>query len=120
MLTSCPPIEVAGNVLSVKCLRDGIIIVSVDNVHEPSSTKAPRSTPTSPQILLQAFKLSSGSEGLRSEPALGSILDTINGQGSFDAIVSNEDESSKGKKLKALSDSLYAIGNLRKRRPGDE
>lgn len=120
VLTPCPPIEAAGNVLSVTCLRDSIIIVSVDNFHEPHSTKTPRSTPTSPQILLQAFKLTSAPEGLNSEPALGSIIDSINGQGTFDVIASDADESSKGKKTKALSSSLYGMENLRKQREGEE
>lgn len=120
VLTPCPPIQAAGNVLSVTCLKDSTIVVSVDNFHEPSSTKTTRDTPATPQILLQAFKLTAGPEGLDSKPALNSAIDSINNQGTFDIISSGEDESSKEKKAKALSDSLYAVGNLRKRTGGGE
>lgn len=116
VLTQCQPIQVSGNVLSVTCLRDSLVIVSVDSFHEPGSTTALRSTQASPQTLLQAFKLTSGPEGLSSDPALGSAIGSINGHGTFEVVTSDEDESSKGKKAKALSDSLYGVENLRKRR----
>jgi tRNA (guanine-N(7)-)-methyltransferase subunit TRM82 len=120
MLTPCPPIQLAGNILSVACLKDSTIIVSVDSFHDPSSTETARDTPASPQTLLQAFKLTVGSDRLDSEPALGSTIDSINSQGTSNVFELNEDESSRGKKAKALRNSLYAVENLRKREPKDE
>ncbi|KAK2765337.1 tRNA (guanine-N(7)-)-methyltransferase non-catalytic subunit trm82 [Arachnomyces sp. PD_36] len=120
VLTPCPPIQLSGNVLDVTCLRDSTIIVSIDNLHEPSSTKTTRTKPESPQTLLQAFKLTMGKEALDSVPVLGPTTTSISSQGTGDFFSLSEDEKSKADKRKALGDLLYGIENLRKRRGGEE
>jgi tRNA (guanine-N(7)-)-methyltransferase subunit TRM82 len=94
--------------------KSGRVLVSVDNVHEPGSTGRRRDAPLGPQQLLVALRMSIGPNGLTWEALPSHAVDAINQTGTSDlGSFANEGEISKA--VAALSDSLYTVGNLRKR-----
>jgi tRNA (guanine-N(7)-)-methyltransferase subunit TRM82 len=94
--------------------KSGRVLVSVDNVHEPGSTGQRRDTPSSPQQLLVALTMSIGTNGLVWEALPCQAVDAINQTGTSD-LGSFASEGDISKAVAALSDSLYTVGNLRKK-----
>ena len=110
-----PPAEIAGNALDVTAIDgSGHILVAVDNVHDPSSTRTRRSAPSSPEQLLQEFKLSNESGCLKWEKVSSLAVDTVNKNGTT-AIPIIGDEKGANKQSQSLVDSLYGLTNLRKK-----
>ncbi|KAL1970551.1 hypothetical protein VTN77DRAFT_4195 [Rasamsonia byssochlamydoides] len=113
-------LQLPGNVLDVTHAGNSdTIVISVDGVHESGSTKAWKDNTTELQILVQAFRIKFQEENIAYEPAITPIVDNINRHGTED-ILKSEDETSRAKEQKMLSESLYNIGNLRKRGQGDD
>ena len=85
-------------------------MVSVDCVREEGSTQAWRTNPTSTQTLIEAFRVKSGTEDLQWEPVAEEIAAAINSEGTSD-IPTDMPEKQK----KEMNESLYGLGNLRKK-----
>ncbi|EFW15426.1 tRNA (guanine-N(7)-)-methyltransferase non-catalytic subunit trm82 [Coccidioides posadasii str. Silveira] len=114
-LTALAPIELSGNALDVVALDDrGTILVSVDNVHKPGSTKELRDSAIGPK-LLQCFSARSDG-GLKWEESSTQAATTINSRETVDIIAETESR----KQVQKISDSLYGIGNLRKWARGED
>ena len=109
-LKSQSPIELSGNVLDVTSIgTKGMIVVSVDSVRQAGSTQEWRTSPTSPQTLLESFRVKAGSELLGWEPTQ-ELAAKVNFDGTADITAAAE-----GKEKKELNESVYIMGNLRKK-----
>lgn len=109
------PIQLSGNVLDVTTIgTKGIVVVSVDCVRQAGSTQEWRTSPTSPQTLLESFRMKTGSEALEWEPTQ-ELAATVNSGGTADITAAAE-----GKAQKELNESVYIMGNLRKKTAEDE
>lgn len=106
------PIQLSGNVLDLT-RNNETIVVSVDGVRKAGSTQEWRESPTSPQTLVEAFRVKAGSESLDWEP-IHELTRAINTQGTSDITTEAE-----GKQRKELNESTYSMANLRKRQ-GEE
>ena len=109
------PIQLSGNVLDVTSIgTKGMIVISVDCVRQAESTQEWRTSPTSRQTLLESFRVKQGAEALEwetiQEPAA-----TVNSEGTADITTAAE-----GKAQKELNESVYIMGNLRKKTTEDE
>ncbi|EAW23262.1 putative tRNA methyltransferase [Aspergillus fischeri NRRL 181] len=109
-------IQASGNVLDLTVPDEkSSIVVSVDAVREAGSTQEWR-TPSSPSTLVEAFRLKPASEGLLDwEPTSAAITAQINSEGTSE-ISADLNEKQK----KELNDSLYSLGNLRKKNFGED
>lgn len=116
-----PPIQLSGNVLDVSRLgKDGTIAISVDGVHASGSTKAWRDDLTSPQVFLEAVHLTMQKDGqLAWEPIRDPMIGNVNREGTSDIVIP-ADEKTRLNLEKMLSESLYSVGNLRKRAQTEE
>lgn len=104
------PIHLSGNALDVTSVEaTGDIVVSVDCVRETGSTQQWKTTPVSPQTLLESFRVKAGPETLEWSP-VHEVTTTVNSEGTSDITVPAE-----GKQRKELDESLYSMGNLRKK-----
>jgi tRNA (guanine-N(7)-)-methyltransferase subunit TRM82 len=113
-------LQLSGNVLDVtEAENDNTVFVSVDGVHESGSTRTWRDEVTQPQIFVQAFTMKTQGENKAYEPANSPTIDNINRHGTED-ILKSTDEAARAKEQKVLSESLYNVGNLRKRGRGDD
>lgn len=109
------PIQLSGNALDVTgIVAKDAIVVSVDGVRKAESTQEWRETPASPQTLLEAFRVNTGSVALEWEP-VDELTGAINSQGTSDITAASE-----GKQRKELNESTYSMGNLRKRTNEDD
>lgn len=108
------PIQLSGNVLDLTTANEAIF-VSVDGVRKTGSTQEWRETPASPQTLLEAFRVKTGSESLEWEP-IQELAEAINSQGTSDIIAA----AAEGKHRKELDESTYSMANLRKRKGEDD
>jgi tRNA (guanine-N(7)-)-methyltransferase subunit TRM82 len=109
-------IQAAGNVLDLTVpAESSSIVVSVDAVREPGSTQEWRTTAPSPSTLVEAFRLKPASEGLDWEPTSDAITAQINSEGTSEISADLEE-----KQKKELNDSLYSLGNLRKKNFEDD
>jgi tRNA (guanine-N(7)-)-methyltransferase subunit TRM82 len=109
-------IQASGNVLDLTVpAGNSSIVVSVDAVREPGSAQEWRTTPSSPSTLLEAFRLKPSSEGLDWEPTSEAITAQINSEG-----ISEISTDLEEKQKKELNDSLYSLGNLRKKNFGED
>ncbi|KAK2734603.1 tRNA (guanine-N(7)-)-methyltransferase non-catalytic subunit trm82 [Onygenales sp. PD_40] len=114
------PVDLSGNALAVTSLdRKGTILVSVDNIHEPGSTKEQRKSPESPQQLLQVVSILVEADTLKWTQSENAAVDAVSKQGTFD-LPPMEDEKGAKKSGQTLISTLYGIGNLRKWGKGDE
>lgn len=120
-LAPLPATNVSGNVLDITSLDEqGNIAVSVDNVHEPDSVKSQRNKAfSSQQKLLHTLTMVIDSGELRWDERPNSAFDAINQRGTFDLVVSDDVKEAQQQAQK-LRDSLYSVGNLRKRVSGGE
>ncbi|KAJ5586761.1 tRNA (guanine-N(7)-)-methyltransferase non-catalytic subunit trm82 [Penicillium hispanicum] len=101
-------IQCSGNVLDVAGIDSrGSLVVSVDAVREPGSTNTWNSTPGA---LLEAFQITHGPSGLAFNSTEDPLVTNINSNGSSELSTAID-----AKKKKELDDSLYNLGNLRKR-----
>lgn len=91
-----------------------MVVISVDSVRQAGSTQEWRTSPTSPQTLLESFCVKTGSEALEWEPTQV-LAATVNSQGTADIKTAAE-----GKGQKELNESVYIMGNLRKKTADDE
>lgn len=91
-----------------------MVVISVDSVRQAGSTQEWRTSPTSPQTLLESFCVKTGSEALEWEPTQV-LAATVNSQGTADITTAVE-----GKEQKELNESVYIMGNLRKKTADDE
>ncbi|KAJ5084839.1 hypothetical protein NUU61_009418 [Penicillium alfredii] len=108
-------IQLSGNVLDVVGIDSrGLILVSVDTVREPDSTHSWKSAPSSPQTLLESFRVNLGPDSLKWVPVEDSMAVKINAEGtaSFPTILEE-------KLKREFDDALYSLGNLRKKK-GEE
>ncbi|PGH18634.1 hypothetical protein AJ79_00413 [Helicocarpus griseus UAMH5409] len=113
-LVAQTPVDLLGNALGMASLDvKGNIIVSIDCVHEPGSTKEQRRTADSPQKFLQVFTASAEQEWLSWTEVDSSMVKGVEKQGTFDLAASGEEKEMK-KDAQALTSTLYSIGNLRK------
>ncbi|KAI9931622.1 WD repeat-containing protein 4 [Aspergillus wentii] len=104
-------IQVSGNALDVTGVeRNGTIMVSVDGVREAGSTQNWRASPASSQALIESYRAKLSSEGLEWEPTNDPATSRINSEGTSELTAAAED-----KKRNELNESLYALGNLRKK-----
>ncbi|KAI9884689.1 MAG: tRNA (guanine-N(7)-)-methyltransferase non-catalytic subunit trm82 [Watsoniomyces obsoletus] len=97
-----------GNALDVAIFEDqGVMVVSVDNLHQPWSVGEVRQESIEPAVLLQCFqlKLNNGALVWREEPD-SDVIKQINEQGSFEMPTGS---------LQNLSNMLYSVEKLRKR-----
>ena len=107
-------LQLDGNALDVVVLKNGHIIVSIDNVHEPNTTRVLRDKDKEkPGKLLSAFEFTCNAEDPIWKPALAPVIDTIS-QHDFETMIAPEDGKKNG-----LADTLYPMENLRKRVQGD-
>jgi tRNA (guanine-N(7)-)-methyltransferase subunit TRM82 len=110
-----PSILLSGNVLDVTSIADGnVIIISIDGLHEPGSTKTWKDNQISPQVFLQILTANTQQGHLAWEAVCNSAVDAINFAGTYN-IFKSADGASSVRVQKAVTDSLYNIGNLRKR-----
>lgn len=106
----------SGNVLDVAIMeKDSTIIVSVDCIHEKGSTHEWRASPTSPSNLIESFRVKPGTENLEWEPVTESLVTNINMCGSSGILA-----DANTKQRKEFDDSLYSLGNLRKKHGEDD
>ncbi|KAE8352079.1 guanine-N(7)--methyltransferase non-catalytic subunit trm82 [Aspergillus coremiiformis] len=116
VLTAQDPIEMSGNVLDVASIgKDSTIIVSVDGIREKGSTQEWRANPTSPSSLIATLRVKPDTENLEWEPVTEPLATNVNSAGSSDIAT---DTNTKGRK--ELNDSLYSLGNLRKKHGEDD
>lgn len=107
-------VSASGNVLDMTSNeKEGTIIVSVDNVRETGSTQEWRASPAA--TLVEAYCVKPEGESVAWEPATDSAISNINSTGTsdFEAIAD-------GKKRREVNDSLYGLGNLRKKYMGED
>ncbi|KAE8134600.1 guanine-N(7)--methyltransferase non-catalytic subunit trm82 [Aspergillus pseudotamarii] len=110
------PIEMSGNVLDVAIMeKDSTVVVSVDCIHEKGSTHEWRASPTSPSNLIESFRVKPGTENLEWEPVTESLVTNVNMGGSSGILA-----DANTKQRKELDDSLYNLGNLRKKHGEDD
>jgi tRNA (guanine-N(7)-)-methyltransferase subunit TRM82 len=103
-------IPLSGNVLDVTGISSkGTVVVSVDTIREPSSTTTWKSSPVTPQTLVEFFQVNSSQGSLSWSPADDSMAAEINSAGTTELSASLEP-----KEKKTFDDSLYTLGNLRK------
>ncbi|OJJ47832.1 hypothetical protein ASPZODRAFT_131423 [Penicilliopsis zonata CBS 506.65] len=108
-------IQLTGNALSLATVESqGTIIVSVDGIREPGSFQDWRTDSTSPQILLESFKVQTTQGNLSWEPLATPMTTAVNSTGTT-VLAALEP-----KQQKELNDSLYSVGNLRKRSHADD
>lgn len=81
----------------------------MDCVREPGSTQQWKASPASPQTLLESFRVKAGPETLEWSP-VHDMAAVVNSEGTSDITVPAE-----GKQRKELDESLYSMGNLRKK-----
>lgn len=109
------PIHLSGNALDVTSLgTNGELVVSVDCVREAGSTQEWRTNPASLQTLLESFRAKAGPEVLEWEPVHESTA-IINSDGTSNITLPVDE-----KQRKELNESLYSMGNLRKKTHEDE
>lgn len=109
-------LELAGNALDVVVLDTDTVnvIVSLDTVHEPGSTKRWKSEPNPDLKMLQVFKFDSSSTDYT--PSL--LIEAVDREGTF-AIEPRIESSSKSQKPD-LGELLYGLENLRKQRQTED
>lgn len=113
-------LRLTGNVLDLTEAGNGDpLLISVDGVHESGSSRTWRDEVAQPQVFVQAFTIKIQGENIVYEPANAPIIDNINHQGTED-ILKSTDEVSRAKEQKVLSESLYNVGNLRKKGRADD
>ncbi|KAL1954988.1 hypothetical protein VTO42DRAFT_395 [Malbranchea cinnamomea] len=114
------PYQLQGNVLDVTSI-DGTcqLLISTDNVHEPGSTRTRRSTPPVPQRMLNALTLSTSPSGLKWEECSSPAVDVINEHGTSQIQVSGNEKDDL-KQAGTIAQSLYGLGDLRKRGREDD
>lgn len=101
----------SGNILDLAGIGStGSVAVAVDTIRESGSTSAWKSSSETPQTLIECFQFSKS----KLVPVEDSIAANINSTGTADLPVTLD-----AKQKKALDDSLYILGNLRKK-PFDE
>lgn len=104
------PIQLSGNALDLASMEaTGDLVVSVDCVREPESTQQWKTTPASPQTLLESFHAKAGPATLEWNP-VHEMTTTVNSEGTSDLTAPAE-----GKQRQELDESLYSMGNLRKK-----
>lgn len=109
-ITHQDTLQLSGNVLELTGLGSkGSILVAVDTLRQSDSTSAWKSSSQPP---LEAFRLSSGKWAPVEED---SMVIKINSEGT-----SNLPTTIEEKQQKELNDSMYNLGNLRKRGDYDE
>lgn len=109
-------IQLSGNVLDVTSNEaKGAIFVSVDCVREVGSMQSWRTSSTSNQTVVESFIARLGQETLEWEPVKDSVTTNINSEGTSEIPASVD-----GKQQKELNESLYSLGNLRKKAFTDE
>lgn len=86
------------------------IAVSVDGVRESGSTNTWKTTPGAPQTLLESFHVKASQEGVEFLRSEDSLALSINSAGTSDLPASLD-----AKQKKELDDSLYSLGNLKKK-----
>ncbi|KAJ5274936.1 hypothetical protein N7497_005547 [Penicillium chrysogenum] len=102
-------LQLSGNVLELVGIDSrGTILVAVDTLRQSDSTSAWKSSSQPP---LESFRLSSG----KWIPAEDSVVIKINSEGTSSLPATIEQ-----KEQKELNDSMYNLGNLRKRGDYDE
>lgn len=108
-ITHQDTLQLSGNVLELNGLGSrGSILVAVDTLRQSDSTSAWKSSSQPP---LEAFRFSSG----KWAPVEDSMVIKINSEGT-----SNLPTTIEEKEQKELNDSMYNLGNLRKRGDYDE
>ncbi|QQK39578.1 WD40/YVTN repeat-like-containing domain [Penicillium digitatum] len=108
-ITHQDTLQLSGNVLALIGLDSrGSILVAVDTLRESDSISAWRSSSQPP---LEAFRFSSG----KWAPVEDSMVANINSEGTSSLSTTIEE-----KQQKELNDSMYNLGNLRKRDDYDE
>ncbi len=106
--------KASGNILDVQVSEDtNAVVVSVDCIREPGSTQEWRPSPVSPISLVEAFRMKQGSGSrLDWESISDAVINTINGAGTSPLSLSADGDR---KQKSALNNSLYTLGNLRKK-----
>ncbi|KAA8643506.1 hypothetical protein EYZ11_006602 [Aspergillus tanneri] len=108
------PVSTSGNVLDVTSnAQESTIFVSVDNVREAGSTQEWRSSPTT--TLIEAYRATPETDDLVWESVAESTVGTINASGTSEIPASID-----AKQRKEMNDSLYGLGNMRKRYMGED
>lgn len=109
-------IQLSGNILDVTGLDShGAIIVSVDNVREPGSTETWKSSPSTPQILLESFQATTKEGSLKWNPTTDDVFVTAINAAGTSPIPTDADDKQK----KTLDGALYSMSVLRKRQHED-
>ncbi|KAJ5911828.1 tRNA (guanine-N(7)-)-methyltransferase non-catalytic subunit trm82 [Penicillium subrubescens] len=104
-------IQLSGNVLDLTTLdSNGSIVVSVDAVRAPGSTDTWKESPASAQILTECLQISITDGGLKWAVCEDSRTACINA-----GVTSGLSATLDAKQKKAIDDTLYNLGNLRKR-----
>lgn len=93
---------------------DDVIYVSVDSVREAGSTQAWRTDTTSPQTLIESFRVKLAQETLEWESVNEAVTTKVNSEGTLEIPAAAEE-----KQQKELNQSMYSMGNLRKGVHGD-
>lgn len=110
-LKSQGTVQLSGNVLDIACIdSQGSVGVSVDAVREPESTDKWKSSPASPQTLIECLRVGVSDGRLEWTVSEDPRSASINAGGTSDL-----PSALDAKQKKAYDDVLYNLGNLRKR-----
>ncbi|KAL6232990.1 hypothetical protein BDW75DRAFT_8674 [Aspergillus navahoensis] len=107
-MTPHTPIKTSGNILDAQVHRD-TVVVSVDCIRVPGSTQEWRSSPATPNTLLEAFQLKQSATEW--ESVSDQLVSTINATGTTPVILADGAEE---KEKTALNGVFYGLENLRK------
>ena len=114
MLKEQQSFSASGNILDVTANeKEKTVIVCVDNVREAGSTQEWRTSPAT--TLVEAYRAKPEGESLTWEPVTDSTISNINSSGTTDL-----EAIADAKKRKEANDSLYGLGNLRKKHMGED
>ncbi|KAK1145904.1 tRNA (guanine-N(7)-)-methyltransferase non-catalytic subunit trm82 [Aspergillus melleus] len=114
MLKEQQSFSASGNILDVTTNeKEKTVIVCVDNVREAGSTQEWRASPAT--TLVEAYRAKPEGESLTWEPVTNSTISNINSSGTTDL-----EAIADAKKRKEANDSLYGLGNLRKKHMGED
>ncbi|OOQ84498.1 tRNA (guanine-N(7)-)-methyltransferase non-catalytic subunit trm82 [Penicillium brasilianum] len=110
-LRSQGAVQLSGNVLDLASIdSQGSVIISLDAVREPGSTDMWKESPVSPQTLTECLHFSISDEGLTWTVGDDTRTASINAVGT-----SSLPATLDAKQKKIMDDTLYNLGNLRKR-----
>ncbi|KAJ5363834.1 tRNA (guanine-N(7)-)-methyltransferase non-catalytic subunit trm82 [Penicillium cataractarum] len=104
-------VQLSGNVLDIACIdSQGSVVISLDTIRESGSTDMWKENAVSPQTLTECLQFSIADGGLKWTVGDDTRTASINAGGTSSLPVTLD-----AKQKKTINDTLYNLGNLRKR-----